>query len=177
MIEVSYPLFQSKVTNYVRHLKTTGGWDKKDEQQEKIIALEATVQTLRGGLKMHSSRGTSSKPQSKSSRNKPPANSNKAKNKKNRSDRQRQRFHEEWRKKEPAPGEPHTKMVDGHEETWCVHHQLWQRHTSEECRKGKEQREASEQAHKVGHVSNSTYAQATKATSSMQALADLSRSD
>ena len=177
MVEVTYPIYQAKAIDQVRTLESTGSYGVEDEQ---IIALKAEINTLnnalRGGLRTSTPVAQSSKQKSNSSRKKP-ANSKKGKNKKNRSDRQRQRFHEEWRKKEPAPGEPHTKIVDGKKEIWCIHHNLWQRHTSEDCELGKQQREAAAQAHKVGHVSNSTYAQATKATSSMQALADLSRSD
>ncbi len=180
MIKVNYARFASKAVEQHRYLKSEGYWTNQSQTQQ-IVALRAEVETLqvRGGLRTNIPK-SSFKPKKSPKSTKPAPAHQVKKNKKSNKDRTRQRFVEEWRKKPPTDGEPHTKIVDGQEEIWCIHHQLWQRHTSEACEKGKKEREATASAHKIKHVSHAacSYADAAtaQATASLQAIADLSRS-
>lgn len=180
MIQIDYYRFHAKARDYHRYLKSNGQWTQQS-QSEHIIAMQAELQDLKGGLRTTIQKPHASKPKKFPSKgNKPASNPQmKTKNKKNNKDRRRQRLIEEWRKRPPASGEPHKKMVDGHEEIWCIYHQLWQRHTSDQCKLGKEQREASNAAHKVKPISNAahSYADATAQATALHAIADLARSD
>ncbi len=176
MVEVDYPRFHAKALDHFRYLKSEKLWTDQS-QSDLIVAMQAEVEDLRGGLRTNIPTASSKPKKLPSKGNKPAFTSKKkTKNKKNNKDRRRQRIIEEWRKKAPAAGEPLKKIVDGHEEIWCKYHQLWQRHTSEECELGKQQRAASAAAHKVNPISHAAHSCA-EATATLHAFADLSRSD
>lgn len=135
-----------------------------------FVALQAEVAALKGGLQAatpSSLRRNKPSPRSQARRSAPSTASpaSKTRNKKDRSNRSRQKKEEAWRKIAPKPGEPTSKVVDGWSCIWCPYHQAWGAHLPDKCRKGLEQREAASNAHKVKHQASAALAQ----------LADLSR--
>jgi len=62
----------------------------------------------------------------------------KTKNKKNLSDKKKQKADEAWMKVPPKDGESTMKMYRNKKWHWCIHHMAWTMHTSEECKLGKE---------------------------------------
>lgn len=135
-----------------------------------FVALQAEVVALKGGLQTASPSfrcRNKSPPRSQARYSAPSAASpgTKTRNKKDRSNRSRQKKEEAWRKIAPKPGEPHSKFVEGWSCIWCPYHQAWGAHLPEKCRKGLEQREAASNAHKVKH----------QASAALALLADLSQ--
>ena len=120
-------------------------WGAKSKEMEDIIALKAQVEQLEES-KLKLSRQLAQK-----QKGNPPKESNgkaaakpgkpgasKAKNKKNTSDKKKQKADEAWMKVPPKDGEPTMKMYKNKKWHWCIHHMAWTMHTSEECKLGKE---------------------------------------
>jgi len=161
MVECDYATLKSLGQKHYNHLQQTNKWTSTSKEAQ-IIALSAELNALKlkGGLQSDSVQysGTHSKG---------------VRNKKNTSNKSRQKEEEIWRRTAPKPGEPTTKLLNGRPLNWCPHHQAWGAHEPDECRVGIEQREASTNAHKVQHVANAaTYAEVT---ATLEALADLNR--
>ena len=134
-------LLSKGITKYNEYY---GDWGKADKRDQDFIALKAAftkeVNALRGQLELKpaAKRNTNNKSKGKSkSTSKPPTDGKITKNKKNTSDKQRQKRDEAWKKTPPKQGEPHTKTVDGWQCHWCIHHMSWCGHTSPQCELGK----------------------------------------
>lgn len=177
-ILADFAAWKSHAISRHTYLQGAGKWTsvsmsaKLDTQNSEIIAMQSEIQQLKmkGGLKSASQ--TTPRRSTRSSNGRKQSNGPKSKNKKDRSNQRRQRMEEEWRKTPPGPNDPHEKMVNGKKEIWCTYHNLWQRHTSEECKLGKKQRAASANAHNVNSASYASAAQAN-----LHSLAALSRCD
>lgn len=178
MIKAGFNDWKTHALDHHRYLVGAKKWTtvnssaKLEAANSQIIAMQSEIKELKmkGGLK--SAPQPASRRSTKSSNGKKQSTSPKSKNKKDRSNQRRQRMEEEWRKTPPGPNDPHEKMVNGRKEIWCTYHNLWQRHTSEECNLGKKQRAASANAHQV---TSTSYASA--AAAHLKSLAALSRSD
>ena len=120
-------------------------WGAKSKEMEDIIALKAHVEQLEES-KLKLSRQLAQKQKgisSKDSDGKAAAKlgkpgTPKTKNKKNLSDKKKQKADEAWMKVPPKDGEPTMKMYRNKKWHWCIHHMAWTMHTSEECKLGKE---------------------------------------
>ena len=141
-----------------------GMWGAKSAAEQRIVAMNAEIADLRGKLKLTGTKGKGSKGTKPSSN--PPS---KAKNKKNTSDKKKQKQDEAWKKVPPKDSEPTTKTVAGKIFKWCIHHMAWANHTSEECRVGQERK--AEQAGST--ASSATTPTAIASSSSMNYLAAL----
>ena len=144
-------------------------WVKSSTIEEEFVALQAEVASLKGGLSMTKKPHGSHK--SNPSRSKSGGHHSAAKhskNKKNTTDKSRQKKEEAWRKLAPKAGEPLEKTVNGVRAKWCGHHMAWMNHFEKDCNLKKQQLEAASNVHRVNHVAN-------VATAALKGLADLSR--
>jgi len=92
-------------------------WDAPSEEQEEIVALRAQVQSLKSMKDKRSKKSPVSDTKKKTTK----------------FVRKVHRGRWAWRNKDPAPGEPLTKTVDGEEWKFCKHHG-WSKHHTEECK-------------------------------------------
>jgi hypothetical protein len=105
-----------------RQRKTNNTWIAPTADQEKVIALEATVDRL---LKQQKKANILS--------GNPPKKDNAKSKGKNDKGKARKPM-PEWKLKPPAQGEPKTKKVDGKTYHWCTNHKMWMLHMPAECK-------------------------------------------
>jgi hypothetical protein len=130
-------------------------WGAKSHNN-KITAMAAEIQTLKGHLKANKKLGDALKEGGKRKKK----SNFKTKNKKKNGDKAKQKEDEEWKKVPPKDGEKKSKEVGKYTYHWCVHHMAWCMHLSADCRLGKE-RKRDQQKTKPSFVANSaTYAAA-----------------
>ena len=115
----------------------THQWGTLSEADQKVIALEALLdknlkltkelqsKLKKGGKDGQTNEGGGTQPTKK--------------NKKNTSNRSRQKEDEAWKKIAPKDGDPKTKQVGKKTWNWCMHHQAWCIHKSNDCKLGKTQ--------------------------------------
>jgi hypothetical protein len=148
-----------------------GMWGAKSAAEQRIVAMNAEIADLRGKLKLTGAKGKGGKGTKPGS--KPPF---KAKNKKNTSDKKKQKQDEAWKKVPPKDGEPTTKTVGGRTFKWCIHHMAWANHTSEECRVGQE-RKAEQASSTANSATTSTTVASSSSMNYLAALAAASRDE
>ena len=115
--------------NKFKNLVRAGKWKAPDDQEAKIIALEAKI------AKMQKSRAP-----------KQPDNTKKTNsNSKGTQSRGTQRPEKpKWMLVAPKSGEKTTKTVDGNQYWWCPHHKSWGKHTEQACRVGQKKKAESD---------------------------------
>jgi len=99
-----------------------GLWNAPSAEEEKIMALEATIK------KLQDARGAN-----RNTKKQSPQNTNK-KNEKKRSSNKSDDL-PSWVFEKLKPGESKTKTVNGKKWYFCDHHGRWTRHTTEKCKK------------------------------------------
>jgi hypothetical protein len=117
------------------YLRTKGTWVAKSPDDDKIIAMTAAFDTLKGQLKLS--------PQLAAEGGKndgKPKKSQKTRNKKNTSDCVKQKKDEAWKKAPSKEGEKKEKVHDKRMYHWCVHHMASTMHSPSECRLGTERK-------------------------------------
>lgn len=136
-----------------------GQWNAPSAEEEKILALEATLK------RMQSQQQRANKSRSTDSNDKAAAGKGKG-NKKKKKDPPA------WVSIKPKEGEPTHKTVDGKDWWYCTNHQKWCRHSTDKCeKKGLGKRENKPQ------TSTSTSPnKETKFAKAMTALADIAES-
>jgi hypothetical protein len=105
------------------------------EPNDKIIAMTAAFDTLKGQLKLS--------PQLAAAGGKndgKPKKGQKTRNKKNASDWVKQKKDEGWKKVPPKEGKKKEKVHGKRAYHWCVHHMAWTMHLPSECRLGTDQK-------------------------------------
>ena len=100
--------------------KENGEWDAPYIEQEQITALTAELSNFKSNAK-------SDKKDKQKGKNKEKDKTNKRKDKKKKKSW-------EWKKIPRPPDSPHTKIVDGQTNRWCVNHQAWTNHEPSKCR-------------------------------------------
>ena len=95
-----------------------GMWNAPSAEEEKIMALETTIKRLQ-----NSKRKDSANNQQPRKSEKKGASNNKG------------RALPAWVNDKPKPGEAKTKEVDGKTWHYCIHHERWTHHTTDECKK------------------------------------------
>jgi hypothetical protein len=122
-------------------LKTKGKWGAKSPDDEKIVAMAAEINSLKGQLKLDPKlsaiAGKGDKGDDKKS---------KRKNKKNTSNKREQKKNEAWKKKPPKAGESKTG-IRKYTFNWCEHHMAWTVHKPADCNLGKQQKEEQKKTH------------------------------
>jgi hypothetical protein len=100
----------SGAENQYRMRVEDGSWKQPDKKDEKIMALQANIETFRTMLTKATNKGT---------------NRNRSKDK--------DQSAWAWKKVPPKDEEQKSKMVKGKKYHWCKNHQMWTVHTPEEC--------------------------------------------
>ncbi len=134
-------------------LKTKGLWGAKLPDNEKIVAMTATHNALKGQLKPDPKLSAIAN-EGKIKGNK----KDKKKNKKNTYYQREQKKDEAWKKEPPKGGEKREKEVGKYTYHWCEHHMAWTVHKPANCLLGKQQKE--EQRKKLHKANSSTFAAA-----------------
>ncbi len=132
-------------------LKTKGLWGAKSPDNEKIAAMTAALNALKGHLKLDPKLSAIANEGKKKSNNK----DKKKKNKKNTSNRCEDQA---WKKEPPKDGEKQEKQVGKYTYHWCEHHMAWTVHKPADCLLGKQHKE--EQKKKPQKASSATFAAA-----------------
>ncbi len=104
-------------------LKTKGLWREKSPDNEKIVAMTATLNALKGQLKLDT-KITAIANGGKKKGNK----RDKKKNKKNTYNQREQKKDEAQKKEPPKDGEKRKKEVGKYTYHWCKHHMAWTVH-------------------------------------------------
>ena len=117
-------------------LKTKGKWGAKSPDDEKIVAMAAEINSLKGKLKLDPKLSTIAGEEKKDD------GSKKKKNKKNTSNKREQKKDEAWKKEPPKAGESKTgKQVGKYTFNWCEHHMAWTVHKPADCNLGKQRKD------------------------------------
>jgi hypothetical protein len=141
------------------YLKTKGTWGAKSPGDEKIVAMLAVLNALKGHLKLDDKLGDDIKGKGKG-KGKGQGGNRKTKNKTNTGNKAKQKEDKTWKKVPPKFGDKKSKEVGKYTYHWCKHHMAWCMHKPSECHLGKEQKEK-QQKTKPAYTSNSaTYAAA-----------------
>jgi hypothetical protein len=135
-------------------LKTKGLWGAKSSDDEKIVAMTATFNAIKGHLKLDPKLSAIANEGKKKSNNKDKKN----KNKKNTSNRCEQKKDEAWKKEPPKDGEKHEKQVGKYTYHWCEHHMAWTVHKPTDFLLGKQHKK--EQQKKPQKANSATFAAA-----------------
>lgn len=121
--------------NKYENLVTEGRWRALSPSEEKLEALNATVDKLKDenlrlskSLKASQQKGKSEQQAKGKGKSKKKSNKNK----------KRQNEDMSWKKKPPKDGEPTTKQVQGKDWHWCLDHMAWVNHHPSECRLAQE---------------------------------------
>jgi hypothetical protein len=146
-------------THKCNYLKTKGTWGAKSPGDEKIVAMLAALNALKGNLKLNDKLGDVIKGKGKG-KGKGQGGNRKTKNKKNTGNEAKQKEDKAWKKVPPKSGDTKSKEMSKYTYHWCKHHMAWCMHKPSECHLGKEWKEE-QQKRKPAYTTNSaTYAAA-----------------
>jgi hypothetical protein len=148
--------FATRKCNY---LKTKGTWGAKSSGDEKIVAMWAALNALKGHLKLNDKLRNVIKGKSKG-KGKGQGGDRKTKNKKNTGNKAKQKEDKAWKKVPPKSGDKKSKEVGKYIYHWCEHHMAWCMHKLSECRLGKEWKEEQQKTKPANTANSATYAAA-----------------
>ena len=134
-------------------LRQKGQWGAKSPDDEKIVAMAAQIDLLKGNLKADKNLEDTLN------------GDKKTRNKKNKSDKTKQKEDEAWKKIPPKDGDKKSKEIGKYTFHWCEHHMAWCMHLPSECRLGHQRKE--EQSPTVGG-NYATYAAAVASVANPQ---------
>jgi hypothetical protein len=112
------------------YLKNTGQWGAKSPDDEKIVAMAAEINALKGQLKLDPKLSAIAKDKKKEDKGE---NKGKKKNKKDTSNKKYQKKDEAWKKVPPKEGDPKEKQLGKYTFQWCEHHMAWTAHRPQDC--------------------------------------------
>jgi hypothetical protein len=113
------------------YLKNTGQWGAKSPDDEKIVAMAAEINALKGQLKLDPKLSAIAKDKKKDDKGE---NKGKKKNKKDTSNKKNQKKDEAWKKVPPKDSDPKEKQLGKYTFQWCEHHMAWTAHKPQDCR-------------------------------------------
>jgi hypothetical protein len=128
--------------NKLNYLCNMGTWGAKSLEDDKIVAMAAAINELKGQFKLAphlaaaAAKGDKDKDKDKDKRGK---RGQKGKNKKNRYNRAKHKKDKAWKKIPPKDGEKKEK-THGRTYYWCVHHMAWTMRSPEVCLLGRERK-------------------------------------
>ncbi len=117
------------------YLRTKGTWGSRSPNNYKIIAMTAAINGLKEQLKLSPQLAAAGGKQDGDGKSK---KGQKMRNKKNTSDRVKQKKDKAWKKVPPKDGKKKEKVHDKHTYHWCVHHMAWTMHLPSKCHLGTE---------------------------------------
>jgi hypothetical protein len=148
LTSLTYEAMMSMAKCKFDFLKTNGKWGAKSPDDEKIVAMAAKINSLKGQLKLDPKlsaiAGEGKKGGGKSS---------KKKNKKNTSNKKEQKKDEAWKKEPHKAGESKVgKQVGKFTFHWCKHHMAWTVYKPANCLLGKQHKEEQKKPYKANSV-------------------------
>jgi hypothetical protein len=135
-------------THKCDYLKTKGTWGAKSPDDEKIVAMLAALNVLKGHLKLNRNLGDIIRSNGKGL-GKGKGGNKKTKNKKNTGHKTKQKEDKAWRKVPPKLGK--------YTYHWCKHHMAWCMYKPSECCLGKEQSEEQQKMKSTYTANSATY--------------------
>ena len=112
------------------YLHTKGTWGARSPNDDKIIAMTATINCLKGQLKLSPQLAAAGGEQDGDGKSK---KGQKMRNKTSTSDRVRQKKDKAWKKVPPKDSKKKEKVHDKRTYHWCVHHMAWTMHSPSKC--------------------------------------------
>ncbi len=155
-------------------LKTKGLWGAKSPDNKKIVAMTATLNVLKGQLKLDPKLSANANEGKKKGDKK-----DKKKNKKNTYNQWEQKKDEAWKEEPPKDSEKREKEVGKYTYHWCEHHMAWTVHKPTGCLLGKQHKEDQNKKPQKTVVNSTTFAAAAatavnpKFAAPMASIADL----
>ncbi len=135
--DVTHEAMMSMAKRKFDFLKTKGKWGAKSPEDEKIVAMAAEINSLKGQLKLDPKLSTIAGVGKKGDGKSP-----KKKNKKNTSNKKEQKKDEAWKKELLKAGESKEgKKVGKFTFNWCKHHMAWTIHKPVDCLLGKQRKD------------------------------------
>jgi hypothetical protein len=126
-------------------LKTKGKWGAKSPDDEKIVAMAAKINSLKGQLKLDPKLSTIAGEGKKGD-----VKSLKKKNKKNTLNKKEQEKDEAWKKEPPKAGDSKEgKKVGKFTFNWCEHHMAWTVHKPADCLLRKQHKDEQKKPYKA----------------------------
>ena len=113
-------------------------WGARSPDDDKIIAMAAEINALKGQLKLSPKLAEVTNGKDKGDGKK---GDKKKKNKKDTKNKKDQKKDEAWKKVPPKDGEPKEKKHGDYTFHWCEHHMAWTVHKPADCRLGKQQKD------------------------------------
>ncbi len=135
-------------------LKTKQLWGAKSPDNKKIVAMTATLNVLKGQLKLDPKLSAIANEGKKKGNNK----DKKKKNKESTFNQQEQKKDEAWKKEPPKDSEKREEEVGKYTYHWCEQHMVWTVHKPADCLLGKGHKE--EQKKKPQKANSATFAAA-----------------
>ncbi len=132
---LSHESLMGLAKNKFNYLRNEGTWGAKHLDDDKIVAMAAAIESLKGQLKLAPKLAKAAENKDKKSGKK-----GKCKNKKNNNDKAKQKKDEAWKKVPPKDGKKKVKEHDSRTYHWCIHHMAWTMHDPKECRLGNKQK-------------------------------------
>jgi hypothetical protein len=157
---MTHEILMTFATRKCDYLKTKGTWGAKSPSDEKIMAMSASLNALKGHLKLNDKLGDVIKGKGKG-KGKGQGGNRKTKNKKNTGNKAKQKKDKAWKKVPPKSGDKKSKEVGKYSYHWCEHHMAWCMHKPSECCLGKEWKEEQQKSKPVYTANSITYAAAT----------------
>ncbi len=146
-------------THKCDNLKTKGTWGAKSPGDEKIVAMLAALNALKGHLKLNDKLRDVIKGKSKG-KGKGHGGDRKTKNKKKAGNKAKQKEDEAWKKVPPKSGDKQSKEVGKYTYHCCKHHMAWCMQKPSECCLGKEWKEEQQKTKPAYTANSATYAAA-----------------
>jgi hypothetical protein len=139
-------------------LKTKGLWGTESPDNEKIVVMTATLNALKGQLKLDPKLSIIADEGKKKGDKR-----DKKKNKKKTYNQWDQKKDEAWEKEPPKDGEneKHEKEVGKYTYHWCEHHMTWMVHRPADCLLGKQHKEEQKKKIQKAVANSTTFAAAT----------------
>jgi hypothetical protein len=120
-------------------LKIKGKWGANLPGDEKIVAMTAEINTLKGQLKLDPKLSAIIKNgKEKGNKGDKGEKGKKWKNKKNTSNKKDQKKGKVWKRAPPKDGKKKTQEVGKFTFNWCEHHMAWTAHKPSNCELGKQ---------------------------------------
>jgi hypothetical protein len=146
-------------THKCNYLKTKETWGAKSPGDEKIVAMLAALNALKGHPKPDDKLGDVIKGKDKGKR-KGKGGDKKTKNKKNTGKKAQQKEDEAWKTVPPNDGDKKSKEVGKYTYHRCKHHVAWCINKPSECCLGKQRKEKQQKMKPTYTANSTTYAAA-----------------
>jgi hypothetical protein len=153
LINLTHEALMTSAMRKYDWLRQKGQWGAKSPDDEKIVAMAAQINALKGNLKADKNLEDTLN------------NDKKTRNKKNRGNKLRQKEDEAWKKIPPKDSDKKSKEVGKHTFHWCEHHMAWCMHLPSKCCLGMQSKE--KQSPTIGGNST-TYAAAVASVANPQ---------